>query len=90
LEDYVKYFHCPDMYRHNYYGCGAGPFNGTQAFLDLGMKCPTCKRDLKPHREPSSQVLHRRKEHESAVAFVEAQFGQAAAESYNASKGKIK
>lgn len=45
----VRYFRCPETYRLKPHGCGAGPFNGTQAYLDHGMKCPRCQASLKPY-----------------------------------------
>ena len=47
----MRYFHCPKVYRARKYGCGAGPFNGTQAFLDMGSKC-FCGKPLRPWKKP--------------------------------------
>lgn len=46
----MRYFHCPTTYRGKAYGCGAGPYNATQAYLDLGMKCPRSGHALKPFK----------------------------------------
>ncbi len=53
----MRYFHCPTTYNRKPYGCGAGPYNGIQAFLDYGNHCPNskCGRALKryyPKRIP--------------------------------------
>ena len=45
----MKYFTCPTQYRAKAYGCGRGPWNATQAFLDMGSRCP-CGKGLKPYR----------------------------------------
>ena len=45
----MKYFHCPKTYRGKAYGCGRGPYNATQACLDLWGKCP-CGKELKPYK----------------------------------------
>lgn len=45
----MRYFHCPRTYRARPYGCGAGPYNGTQAFLDYGQRCPVSGHALKPY-----------------------------------------
>jgi hypothetical protein len=83
----MKYFHCPILFRNKPYGCGAGPFNATQAFLDLGNACPKCKKALKPHAKRDAQQTHRENEARSAVAFIKNTFGDAAALSYAATKG---
>lgn len=43
----MRYFHCPTFYRRKPYGCGRGPYNATQAMLDLWGKCP-CGKKLVP------------------------------------------
>jgi len=47
----MKYFQCPKLFRGKPYGCGRGPYNGTQACLDLMGRCP-CGKSLKPYRPP--------------------------------------
>lgn len=46
----MKYYWCPDKYRNKAYGCGRGPWNATQAHLDMGMKC-RCGMGLKPFKK---------------------------------------
>jgi hypothetical protein len=51
----VKYFHCPTTYKGKAYGCGRGPYNATQACLDMWGTCK-CGKELKPYkptREPA-------------------------------------
>jgi len=47
----MRYFHCPKIFKRKPYGCGRGPYNGTQAFLDLNSRCP-CGKALKPYKAP--------------------------------------
>jgi len=44
----MKYFNCPTTYRSKPYGCGRGPWNATQVFLDMGQTCP-CGKRVKPY-----------------------------------------
>lgn len=51
----MQLFHCPFVFRSKPYGCGFGPCNATQAFLDYGSVCPRCGKTLKrfiPPRAP--------------------------------------
>jgi len=84
----MKYFQCPIKFRNKEYGCGSGPYNGTQAFLDLGMKCPKCYKELKPYRIKRVEKQDiQRKETLDAVNFVEKMFGTDTAKRYAESKG---
>ncbi len=50
----MRYYHCPLTYNRKDYGCGAGPYNATQAHLDMGMFC-NCGKELRryyPKRIP--------------------------------------
>ena len=47
----MRYFHCPKTYRSKPYGCGAGPYNGTEAMLDRWGKC-YCGKALVPFKRP--------------------------------------
>jgi len=44
--------HCPASFKGKPHGCGYGPIDPTRAFLDLGGKCPRCRKDFKPYRTP--------------------------------------
>ena len=48
----MKTFNCPERYRNKPYGCGAGPFSATRAFLDYTEHCPRCGKEFKPYRMP--------------------------------------
>ena len=48
----MRYFHCPRTYRAKPYGCGFGPCNATQAFIDYGKACPRCAKELRPYKAP--------------------------------------
>ena len=78
----MKYFWCPNTYRRKQYGCGFGPVNATQAFLDLNSTCPTCGKALKPHTKTKAQAEHRQAEHETAVDMIRGMFGEQAAADY--------
>ena len=45
----MRYFHCPTTFNGKPYGCGAGPYNGTQACLDMWGDC-RCGKKLKPYK----------------------------------------
>ena len=47
----MRYFHCPSTYRSKPYGCGRGPYNATQAMLDMWGKCK-CGARLVPYHPP--------------------------------------
>lgn len=78
----MKYFHCPTTYRRKQYGCGFGPVDATQAFLDFGTKCPKCGQILRPNNDRKKQYMHRQKEYHDATDFVKKMFGDAASKSY--------
>ena len=52
----MRYFNCPKVYRSQPYGCGRGPYNGTQAMLDLWGTCP-CGLALKPYKPARVPVV---------------------------------
>jgi len=83
----MKYFHCPKEYRWKQYGCGFGPVNGTQAFLDLGNTCPRCKQTLKPYTVRRVNQEYENTQHIEAVNTVRQLFGESAAKNYAETKG---
>lgn len=82
----MKYFHCPKEYKRQAYGCGAGPYNGTVAFLDLGGTC-RCGKELKPWKRPKvDMVFQAQKERQAGIDTVRELFGESAANDYAATK----
>jgi hypothetical protein len=81
----MKYYHCPKEFYSKPYGCGFGPVNATQAFLDMGNKC-RCGKDLKPHNNRKEQLKRQAIEMADAFDFVKEVFGQDAFENYSKTK----
>jgi phage FluMu protein Com len=83
----MKYFTCPKEYRRKAHGCGTGTYNGTQAFLDLGMKCPKCGAELKTlNLKKTARKEHEATEIKQAIEFVKDTFGPVAASEYAQTK----
>jgi hypothetical protein len=80
----MRYFHCPKLYRRKPYGCGAGPFDGTQTFLDFQERCPKCDKKLVPFRGVNRNARATAMR-ETAVSFVRDHFGDKAARDYSES-----
>ena len=84
----MKYFHCPTEYRRKAHGCGFGPVNATQMFLDLHGKCPRCQAALKPYnagKERKRQLARQQRMQGMATAWRT--FGMVAGMRYGKAHG---